>query len=293
MADGALVVDKPAGWTSHDVVNKVRRIAGTKRVGHLGTLDPMATGVLPLLIGKATRLAQFFLRNEKIYEGVIRFGYATSTYDKEGARLSEAVEVALDADEVERLAARFRGTFLQTPPPVSAKKIDGRKAYELARENKPVDLKPVEVALFAFDLLAVQGADVRFRAHCTAGTYIRAIAHEMGQAAGCGAFLADLRRTSSGGFTEKSARSLDELERLRSEDRLGEALIPAPALLPEIPNETVDDMTAARIRQGRDFPVSPFRTREGRHVKALGSDGSLVAIGEIRMPNLYHPVLVF
>lgn len=290
--DGAIVVDKPSGWTSHDVVNKIRRIAGTKKVGHLGTLDPIATGVLPLVIGRATRLSQFYVRNEKIYEGVIRFGQATSSYDREGTPITEAQPFTLTLDQLEPLADRFRGTFSQFPPPVSAKKVGGRKAYELVRENKPVELKPVDVTVFAFDLLDLKGPDLTFRVHSTGGTYVRSIAHELGHAAGCGAFLQELRRTASGDFAIAQARTLEVLEQMKTDGNLQEALIPANALLPAFSNEPVDSITEGKIRQGRDFQVSPFRVRTGRYVKAISQDGSLVAIGEVRLPNLYHPILV-
>src|SRR5678810_975640 len=137
--DGAVVVDKPSGWTSHDVVNKVRRFAGTKKVGHLGTLDPAATGVLPLVIGRATRLAQFYTRNDKVYEGVIHFGYSTDSYDADGQPTSPVRDVVLDRDQVDAALQRFRGAFAQVPPQVSAKKVAGRPAYEMARKNQPVE----------------------------------------------------------------------------------------------------------------------------------------------------------
>jgi tRNA pseudouridine55 synthase len=294
--DGVITVDKPQGWTSHDVVNRMRRLANTKKVGHLGTLDPLATGVLPLVIGRATRLAQYFTRNEKSYEGTIQFGVATDSYDSDGEPLGERKPVALTAAGVEQILERFRGEFDQTPPPVSAKKIGGRKAYELARANIAVELKPVPVTVFGLDLLSFDEATgrARVRIHCTAGTYVRSIAHEAGQLAGCGAHLCELRRTASGDFTIEGARTLDDLGVLASEGRLSEALIPAAKLLPAFPAEMVDDLTAGRIRQGRDFHVSPFRIQPGSlFVKAVSHEGELVAVGERKLPNVYHPVLVF
>ncbi len=288
-----IVVDKPRDWTSHDVVNKMRRFVGTRRVGHLGTLDPGATGVLPLVIGRATRLAQFYTRNDKVYEGVIRFGFATTTYDADGEALSPEVAVTLDRAEVDRILDRFRGEFAQIPPPVSAKKIAGRPAYELARRNQPVELKPVNVTVFALDILRLEGIEAEVRVHCSAGTYLRSIAHEAGQALGCGAHLKSLRRLASGDFKIESARTLEQLAALAAEDRVAEALIPAHQLLPDFPLEMVDAITAGQIRNGRDFRVSPFHARKGaRYVKAVTSQGELVAIGEARLPHLYHPVLV-
>jgi tRNA pseudouridine55 synthase len=288
-----VVVDKPSGWTSHDVVNKVRRIAATKKVGHLGTLDPLATGVLPLLVNRATRLAQFFTKNEKEYEGVIRFGYSTDSYDADGEPSSPETAPRMNPAEVEAALAKFRGEFDQTPPPVSAKKIAGKKAYELARKNLPVDLPAVRVTVHALELLGVEGCDARVRVRCSAGTYVRSIAHEAGLALGCGAHLSQLRRTQSGPFTLAQAKTLDELAALAEQGRLMEGIVPAAELLPEMPVEVVDAITEGQIRQGRDFRVSPFRTRgDAKHVKAVTRAGELVAIGEIVLPNIYHPVLV-
>ncbi|MGJ5818799.1 tRNA pseudouridine(55) synthase TruB [Paludibaculum fermentans] len=291
--NGVIVVDKPCGWTSHDVVNKMRRIAGTTKVGHLGTLDPLATGVLPLLLNRATRLAQYFTLNEKTYEGTIRFGFSTDSYDADGVATSPQGEPVLTAESVELALAPFRGTFQQIPPVVSAKKINGRPAHELARKKIAVEMKPVEVTVLALDVLSIEGSTVKVRVHCTAGTYIRSIAHDAGVLMGCGAHLQNLRRTQSGLFDAGQARTLEQLGALASENRLSEALIPSGELLPEFPSEPIDQLTETQIRQGRDFRVSPFRDRgDCRYVKALNRAGELVAIGEIVMPNLYHPALV-
>ena len=291
--DGVIVVDKPRDWTSHDVVNKMRRLAGTRKVGHLGTLDPSATGVLPLVIGRATRLAQFYARNDKVYEGVVHFGYSTNTYDAEGESTSEEIPVTLDRDSLEDVLQRFRGPFDQIPPPVSAKKIGGRKAYELARKHLVVELKPVPVEVYSLEVLRVEAQEAEVRVHCSAGTYLRSIAHDAGQALGCGAVLKSLRRTASGDFKIESARTLEDLAALAAEDRLGEVLIPAALLLPDFPSEMVDSLTVSQIRNGRDFRVSPFQVSPGsRYVKAVSHQGDLVAIGEARLPHLYHPVLV-
>jgi tRNA pseudouridine55 synthase len=290
---GVFVVDKPAGWTSHDVVNKVRRMAQTRKVGHLGTLDPMATGVLPLLIGRATRLAQFFERGRKVYEGTVRFGYATDTYDAEGTALCAETSVSLNCAEIEGHLESFRGRILQTPPPVSAKKIGGSPAYKLARKNIPVTLAPVEVEIFSIDVLRCEGNEIDMRVVCAAGTYMRSIAHDLGQRLGCGAFLGRLRRIESGSFTIEQSHRLEDLQRLSENHRLGEALVPAAQLLPDFPAERVDSVTAGFIRQGRDFRVSPFRGLGGaQFIKAVTQDGDLIAIGEAKLPHLYHPILV-
>jgi tRNA pseudouridine55 synthase len=291
--DGVIVVDKPEGWTSHDVVAKMRGIARTKRIGHLGTLDPIATGVLPLVLEKATRLAQFYTRSDKIYEGVVRFGWSTNTYDRAGQPTSEKKDVQVDPAELEALLERFRGEFLQTPPPVSAKKVDGRRAYELARKSVLVELEPVKVTLYELTLVSVEGAVARMRARCSGGTYMRSLAHDLGQLIGCGAHLEELRRTASAEFEIDQARTLEQLQSLAADDRLVEAIVPASEMLPGMPSVYVDDVTVAHIRHGRNFPASPFRPDPAsRHVKALTRQGDLVAIGEAVLPNLYHPVVV-
>jgi tRNA pseudouridine55 synthase len=238
-------------------------------------------------------LAQFYTGNDKTYEGTIRFGYATTTYDAAGAPTTPQSDPVITPEDVERALAPYRGTFSQTPPSVSAKKIQGRPAYELFRKNIAVELKPVEVTVRALEVLSIEGCSVRVRVTCSAGTYVRSIAHDAGQQLGCGAFLSDLRRTASGAFRIDQARTLEDLAELAASGRLQEALIPASELLPDMPTEIVDQVTESQIRQGRDFRVSPFRTRGvARLVKAVNPNGELVAIGEARLPNIYHPMLV-
>lgn len=262
-------------------------------MGHLGTLDPIATGVLPLVLGRATRLAQFYLRSDKVYDAVVRFGFATDTYDSEGRPTTAVTEPEVDRERLERELERFRGTIRQMPPPISAKKVGGVPAYRLVRKNLPVELKPVEVTIYSIELTELRGSEARLLVHCSAGTYLRTVAHDLGQALGCGAHLKTLVRTATGEFTIEQARTIEQLEELAGQGRLGEALIPMARLLPEFPAEIVDPATAAHIRHGRDFRVSPFRVRQGtRYVKALTQDGELIAIGEARLPNLYHPMLV-
>jgi tRNA pseudouridine55 synthase len=209
--NGVLIIDKPAGLTSHDVVNRVRRILQQRSIGHLGTLDPMATGVLPLVTGTLTRLAQFYTTSEKIYEGAIRFGFATDTYDAEGEATTAPQAVSLRQAEVETVAARFRGVIEQTPPPFSAKKIHGVPAYKLARQRKEVVLKPVQVEIKEFEILGVEIDRVRFRARVASGTYMRSVAHEMGRELACGAHLQSLRRTAVAEFNLDDAHTLEQL----------------------------------------------------------------------------------
>lgn len=291
---GAIVVDKPLGWTSHDVVNKIRKLAKTRRVGHLGTLDPAATGVLPLVIGSATRLTQFYAQSDKVYDAVIHFGWATDTYDVEGQPITDKNEPEeLDRQRLQEIIARYRGRIQQMPPPISAKKIHGKPAYKLARRKLPVELRPVEVEIYSFELLETHGPEARVLVHCSAGTYLRTIAHDLGQAYGTGAFLKSLVRTRCAHFDLERAWKIEQLEELAREDRLYEAVIPAAELLPQFPAQVVDRITASQIRQGRDFRTSPFLIQTpAKYVKAISESGELLAIGEARMPNLYHPIVV-
>ena len=217
--NGVIIIDKPAGWTSHDVVNRMRRILGQRSVGHLGTLDPLATGVLPLVTGSLTRLAQFYTTSEKTYEGVIRFGFATNTYDADGDPTTEPRPVSLNLDPIQQLAAAFHGLIEQTPPPFSAKKIHGVPAYKLARKQQEVILKPVQVEIKEFVILSVDGDRAHFRARVSSGTYMRSIAHEMGQRLGPGAHLESLRRTAVAEFDLTQAHTLDEIERIQNNKR--------------------------------------------------------------------------
>jgi tRNA pseudouridine55 synthase len=291
--DGAIVIDKPEGWTSHDVVGKMRRIAQTKKIGHLGTLDPIATGVLPLVVGRATRLAQFYTRSDKLYQGIVRFGWATKTYDRAGEPLGEKIEVSIEAAELENHLERFRGELVQTPPPVSAKKIDGRRAYELARKDIAVVLAPSTVHIYELTVISIEGPLVTLRVHCSGGTYVRSIAHDLGQAMGCGAHLAELRRLASGEFEIAQARTIEQLEALATDGRLIDALVPVARMMPGFPSVLVDDVTAAQIRNGRNFNASPFRSQaDAKFVKAVTAEGELVAVGEAVLPNVYHPAVV-
>ncbi len=291
--DGIVVADKPEGWTSHDVVSKMRGIFGTRRAGHLGTLDPIATGVLPVMIGQATRLARFFDTSDKSYEAVVRFGFATTTYDRAGEPCGQATEACVTAEQIEACLGSMRGRFEQVPPPVSAKKIGGVPAYKLARNNTPVNLAPVSVTVYELTLLGLEGSRARLRIRCSAGTYVRAIAHQLGLLLGCGAHVDSLVRTASGPFRIGQAFTLDRLQALRDSGVLDQALIPAAGLLPEFPVILIDERTETNIRQGRDFTVSAFRADAGaEHVKAVGPNGRLVAIGRIALPHVYHPVVV-
>jgi tRNA pseudouridine55 synthase len=295
--NGLLVLDKPAGMTSHDVVEVVRRATGERSIGHLGTLDPMATGVLPLLLGKYTRLAQFFGTAEKSYEGTIRFGFATDTFDAEGAAVGEARPLGLSLTELRDLAARFRGEIMQTPPVFSAKKIGGVPAHKLARAGKPVEVKPARIMIHHFDLLSLDTSDdpndrrARFEIKVSAGGYVRSVAHELGQVAGCGAHLAELRRTQAGVFTLAQAITLDELKSLAIDPRAIERRLPHPrTLLLEMPSVTVDEHTAGRLRNGMQANLPDFSA--AGLVKVFTSPAELLGIAKRIAGTLMQPIVV-
>jgi len=289
--NGVLIIDKPGGLTSHDVVNRVRRILQERSVGHLGTLDPLATGVLPLVIGNLTRLAQFYTTSEKSYEGVICFGFATDTYDAEGEPAAPAQPVTLDLEQVVTLAAGFRGVIEQMPPPFSAKKIHGVPAYKLARKHKEVVLQPVQVEIKEFEILGVEGDRARFRAHVASGTYMRSVAHEMGQKLGCGAHLESLRRTSVAEFSIADAHMLEELEAAGTIPHSLEDLFVHPRmLLPQFPCVTADEANTVRIRAGR--PVNLPELSRARQVKVFAGQRNLIAIATRVAGTLFHPKIV-
>ncbi|MCU1304779.1 MAG: tRNA pseudouridine synthase [Candidatus Sulfotelmatobacter sp.] len=314
--NGVIILDKPAGWTSHDVVNRVRRILGQRSVGHLGTLDPLATGVLPLVTGSLTRLAQFYTASEKTYEGVIRFGFATNTYDADGDPVGEQTSVAPTLEQLQKLATEFLGLIQQVPPPFSAKKIHGVPAYKLARKQQDVVLKPVEVEIKEFLILSVDADRAHFRARVASGTYMRSVAHEMGQRLGCGAHLESLRRTAAAEFEIAQAYTLQQIESMKlagtkiderepatingnvADDSLKtpehtiESLFVHPRqLLPHFPSVTADEPTAARIRSGR--PINLPELSRARQVKVFHGQRDLIAIATRVAGTLFHPKIVF
>lgn len=288
--DGVLVIDKPAGLTSHDVVNRVRHILRERSVGHLGTLDPLATGVLPLVMGRMTRLAQFYAASEKIYEGSIRFGFATDTYDAEGEPLGPPQTVEATLEILDGLAADFRGHIRQMPPPFSAKKIHGVPAYKLARKHQEVELQPVDVEIKDLELLDWDGEQARFRARVASGTYMRSVAHDMGQKLGCGAHLAGLRRTALGEFGIAEAHTIEELETAAQEGRAEDMFIHLRKVLPELPSVTATDEIVAKIRVGR--AVNLPELSRARQVKVFQGQSELIAIATRVAGTLFHPKIV-
>jgi tRNA pseudouridine55 synthase len=319
--NGVIILDKPAGWTSHDVVNRMRRILHERSIGHLGTLDPLATGVLPLVTGSLTRLAQFYTASEKTYEGVIRFGFATNTYDADGEPVGEASSVSPTLEHIQKLAAGFLGLIEQVPPPFSAKKINGVPAYKLARKQQEVVLKPVQVEIKEFAILSVEGDRARFRARVASGPYMRSVAHEMGQRLGCGAHLESLRRTAVAEFDITHAHTLEEIEKqVAGQTNAGQIeaaqiddchsepggkpgeepavlhaitnlFVHPRQLLPQFPSVTADDATAARIRSGR--PINLPELSRARQVKVFQGQRDLIAIATRVAGTLFHPKIVF
>jgi len=287
--NGLLIVDKPGGMTSHDVVAIVRRVTGERSIGHLGTLDPMATGVLPLLIGKYTRLAQFFGESEKWYEGRIRFGFATDSFDADGTATSSPAPLTCLLEDLRQLALRFHGTIDQVPPAFSAKKIQGVPAYKLARAGAVVPVKAARITIHDFRLLALEGDEASFAMHVSAGGYVRSVAHELGQLAGCGAHLSALRRTRAGAFTLDQAISVEDLKSLATVEI--EARLPHPrSLLPEMPSITVDDQTAGKIRNGMQVNLPDFSTAS--LVKIFTTPVDMLAIGRRIAGTLMQPIVV-
>jgi tRNA pseudouridine55 synthase len=288
--NAVLIIDKPSGLTSHDVVNRVRRILHERSVGHLGTLDPLATGVLPLVIGNLTRLAQFYTSSEKTYEGTIRFGFATDTYDSDGEPVSPAQAVNLSLEQVRELASRFQGVIEQMPPPFSAKKIQGVPAYKLARKHAEVPLKPVQVEIKQFEILRLEHDRATFRARVASGTYMRSVAHDMGQVAGCGAHLESLRRTAAGEFELADAHALEELDAAFKAGQAEDLFIHPRKLLPQFPAVTASEEMAARIRAGR--PVNLPELSQARLVKVFAGQRELIAIATRVAGTLFHAKIV-
>jgi tRNA pseudouridine55 synthase len=290
LMDGVLVVDKPAGITSHDAVIKVRKILGIKRIGHLGTLDPLATGVLPLVVGRATRLAQFFREREKVYAGVMRLGFATDTYDRLGEPITPEVEPDATLEEVEAVFRELSGEHEQQPPPVSAKKVGGVAAYKLVRRNQPVELPLVRVRVQEFALESLELPQARFRVRCSGGTYVRSLIHDAGRRLGCGAHITELRRLASGEFSEREAITLERLRELHEAGRASEALVAAETLLPEFPPYKLPPAAVGDVLHGRDF--RPFPPVAWPRIKVLAPNGQLLAIAERASAGFYHPSIV-
>jgi len=287
--NGLIILDKPSGMTSHDVVSIVRRATGERSVGHLGTLDPMATGVLPLLLGKYTRLAQFFNQAEKQYTGHIRFGFATDSFDADGTPTSEPAPLTKSFAELQQLATHFRGDMDQVPPVFSAKKINGVPAHKLARAGKEVPVKPARIHIHRFELNGLEGDTATFVMHVSAGGYVRSVAQELGELAGCGAHLSSLRRTQAGPFTLAESITVDDLKRLMPAEI--EARLPHPrTILPQMPSVMVDAQTAGRIRNGMQANVPEFSQAE--RIKLFTGQREMLGIVRRIAGTLVQPEIV-
>lgn len=288
--NAVMVVDKPAGWTSHDVVAKARRIVGERSIGHLGTLDPMATGVLPLVTGRMTRLAQFYTASEKAYEGTMRLGLATDTYDCDGEPNGAQKEVHVTLEELRETVAGFVGRIQQLPPPFSAKKIQGVPAYKLARKKKDVELEPVEVDIKDFVVSSLNGDIAEFACRVSSGTYVRSLAHELGQKLRIGAHLASLRRTVVGEFVIEQSHTLEQITEACAHGRLDELCVHLRRVLPEIPSVTATDEDVAKIRHGRTVNL-PEMSRS-RWVKVFAGQSELICLASRVAGTLFHPKVV-
>ncbi|HEX4954439.1 MAG TPA: tRNA pseudouridine(55) synthase TruB [Thermoanaerobaculia bacterium] len=280
---GLLLVDKEPGWTSHDVVQKSRRILAEKRIGHCGTLDPAATGLLVLTLGRATRLTRFLIRAPKVYEGVLRLGVTTDTYDAEGRVQREAPFEAVTEAAVRSEMTWFEGSYLQQPPPYSAKKVKGVRLYELARRGEEVEVEPKEVEVYEFVPAGplVEGR-MRFRLACASGTYARSLVHDLGARLGCGAHLAELRRLSVGPFKVEDALTIGALTERMAEDRdLGAAWYPFDAIPLPFEEVTADGQQEQRIHNGQAVLVRELPGQEGDWVKVVNRRRELIAVGSI------------
>jgi tRNA pseudouridine55 synthase len=298
--DGLLIIDKPAGPTSHDVVSRMRRLLHEKRIGHCGTLDPAATGVLLLVVGRATRLSQFLSASDKSYEAVVRLGFATDTADAEGQPVGPVWRAPLpERETIESALEAFRGTFLQQPPAYSAKKIDGTRSYKLARAASLPDPRaepaPTSVTVHRLEVVSIEADQVTLQVDCSAGFYVRSLAHDLGERLGVGGHLAALRRTRSGDFTIEQAMSLETVE--RDPQHALDAMIPLAEMLPAFASVTLTAEGVLRATHGRELGPADTERRLGgrasRFVRLLDQSGQLIGIAEpVGSTPLLHPSVV-
>jgi tRNA pseudouridine55 synthase len=300
--DGLLVIDKPGGLTSHDVVQRVRKLLGTRRVGHGGTLDPDATGVLLVAVGRATRFFPYLSKADKTYEGTIRLGFATDTYDASGQAASAPCPVTAGRDDVVAAMKAFEGAILQTPPRFSAKKRGGTPVYKLARADEEFTLAPSRVTVSRFSLVEYRPPDIAFSVACSAGTYIRSLAHDLGRNLGCGAHLASLRRTAVGPYTLADSVALSRLEETAEAGGVIGSLRPLEDLLPDLPALVVRAEAESLVRNGRclglahlrsPFPNPTPTASEPGPVRLVSESGTLLALARPTPErNGLHPFLV-
>ena len=271
---GIVIVDKPAGWTSQDVTARLRRVFGTRRIGHGGTLDPMATGVLPVFVGRATRGVEFFEHADKTYEAVLRLGTVTDTQDSTGTVLEKRPAAVTEA-EFRDILPKFTGKIAQVPPMYSAIKVDGKKLYELARAGKEVERKPREITIFSLELLEFSGETAKIRVHCSKGTYIRTLCHDIGAALGCGACMETLRRTAAGEYTLADSVELDTL---LNAERPVDYLRDVDTLFRQYPAVTLTEKQTLRCRNGNSFSIA---LPEGSY-RAYDGQGTFLMLAKVR-----------
>lgn len=281
--NGIIIIDKPGGWTSHDVIARLRRLLGEKRIGHSGTLDPMATGVLPVFVGRATRAVEFVEGADKEYLATLRLGVSTDTQDITGALLSQC-EQSVTESELEAVLPRFRGPISQLPPMYSAIKVGGKKLYELARKGIEAERKPRDIVIHRLDLLGREGGDFNLSIACSKGTYVRTLCNDIGDALGCGGTLAGLRRTKAGSFTEADSITMEAVERAVDEGRADQLLRPVDSLFTEHPAIVLSSAQEKKCRNGADFEL---RDKLPGIYRAYGSDGEFLAIGEVSSKELF------
>ena len=301
--DGLLVIDKPRGPTSHDVVARMRRVLGERRIGHTGTLDPLATGVLPLVLGRATRLARFLSASDKTYEAVVRLGVRTDTADGEGTPIGAPFRGTLPGrDEVESALSRFRGTFVQRPPAFSARKIGGARSYAIARararmkaESAPLLARPATVTVPALEIAAFDRDVITLHLTCSAGFYVRALADDLGEQLGTGAHLVELRRTRSGDYTLDAAVSFGDAD--RDSSRAAAAVVPLDRMLPSWPAIELTDQGVRYAAHGRglapDAATGRLPWRADAPIRLVDMSGRLVGLGEATTGGLLHPFVIF
>ncbi len=304
--DGLILVDKPQNFTSHDIVLKIRNILNIKKVGHYGTLDPLATGLLLLALGKATRFFPFYSTTDKVYEGLIRLGFSTDTYDSAGKPTSSEEKNYPQKDNLLKSMKKFEGEILQLPPPYSAKKYKGKPLYALVREKKEFELRPSKVFIHFFQLIKYNPPLLEFKAKCSSGTYIRSLAHDLGEGLGCRAHLSELIRTDVGNFNIKESRSIGEIKGLADAGKIDEFLIPFESLLPEFPKIILKERGSALVKNGNlvspeniqkiilDESSSTDISPKGEGVFRMFSlEGKFLALAK-KMPekNCFHPFLV-
>ncbi len=277
MVDGVVVIDKPKGVTSFWVVQKVRRILGQRKVGHAGTLDPLATGVLPVCLGRATKIVQFLMEGDKTYVGTMTLGKVTDTYDADGEVVEEfAIPSLLQKEYVQELAQGFVGNIMQEPPPFSAAKHKGQPLYKLARKGIKVKKEPREIRVFSFQILKVEPPYVDFEIRCSKGTYVRSLVNDLGRLIGFGAFLSSLKRTANGPFTIEEAITLEALEEAAREGRLDEVIMPVSRALEHLPAVEVDREMAGQIRKG--IPIVGSYLSDACHRAGVGGEGGFVRL---------------